>query len=545
MKANGKWKISAGILAAVLLLSACGQSGGSSTGESTPASSTPADNSAAESSTPDDVVSEYGDTGGLTLPLVDKEVKLTWSLGTVADNINDLLIPKEICKRTGIDLEIQAYPYGSYGEKVKVIMGSGNLPDIVSSPGSMSEINVYGGQGAFAPINQYLDYLPNFKSIYVDDEENNWYLYSYSNDNGDVFLWPVYGLNRDVNHGWLYRADIFEKNGIEPWTDTESFYQALKKLKEAYPDSYPLASKNQAGWFNAIAKYWGASGDRYYDEADGTWKYGATSDGYKEMLDFLKKCYNEGLLDPEFLTDTQDSWSAKMTTDKAFVTYDWIGRLDLFTNQMKDANPDYDLRYGYPIGSTGKQFSLDKISVYGVCVSAASKNVIPALQLLDYLCSPSGSELFTIGIEGVNFEWDENGKPVYPELADEELIDIKLLETKYGMWAEPMYLRPDHRSVYYNFSEREQEAQDICNNITGYNPLDPMLKLTDAETEIYNNFYLSVDTALKEFSAKYVTDASYGDAQWEEWKTKVAGLGEADALKALNDAQARYDAEKK
>lgn len=543
MKANGKWKVFPTLLAAVMLLSGCGQSGSSSSSEGS--SSESQSSNAAASSSAAESTADYGDTGGLTLPLVEEPVTITWSLGTTANNVNDLLIPQEICKRTGINLEIEAYPYASYAEKVKVIMGSGNLPDIISEVGSVSEINVYGGQGAFVPINQYLDYLPNFRSIFVDDPENSWYMYSYSNDAGDVFLWSVYGLNRDVNHGWLYRADVFEELGIEPWTDTQSFYEALKALKAAYPDSYPLASKNQAGLFGAIANYWGVNGNRYYDEADGTWKYSGTSDNYKEMLDFLKQLYNEGLLDPEFLTDTQDSWSAKMTTDKAFVAYDWIGRLDLFSNQMAETNPDYDLRYGYPIGSTGKQFALDTISGLGVCVSAACENIIPALQLLDYLCSPSGSELFTIGIEGVNFEWDENGKPVYPELTDVELIDINVLLTEYGMWLEPMYLRPDHRSVYYNFTEREQEAQDICNNITGYNPMDPKLKLTDAENETYNEFYLSVDNALKEFSAKYVTDASYGEAEWEAWKQEVASKGEAEAMKALNDAQARYDAEQK
>ena len=289
MKANGKWKVFASLLAALMLLSAClmllsacGQDGSSSQ----PASSSQAQSSGsseAESSAAEPAA-DYGDTGGLTLPLVDEPVTITLSLGTTADNVNDLLIPQEICKRTGINLEIEAYPYASYAEKVKVIMGSGNLPDIISEVGSASEINAYGGQGAFAAINQYLDYLPNFCSIFVDDPENSWYMYSYSNDAGDVFLWPVYGLNRDVNHGWLYRADVFEKLGIEPWTDTESFYEALKALKEAYPDSYPLASKNQANWFGAIPNHRGVNGNRYYDESDGTWKYSGTSDSYKEKL---------------------------------------------------------------------------------------------------------------------------------------------------------------------------------------------------------------------------------------------------------------------
>ena len=161
------------------------------------------------------------------------------------------------------------------------------------------------------------------------------------------------------------------------------------------------------------------------------------------------------------------------------------------------------------------------------------------------MSSPSGSELFTIGIEGETFEWDSNGKPVYPSLKDEPLVDIALLEKTFGMWVEGMYVRPDHRSVYYNYSEREQEAQDIANKETGYLPNDPELKLTDSEMTAYADAFTAISKAVEEFAAKYVTDKGYGEAQWNEWKAKESSLKVADVLKILNDAQARYDAEVK
>jgi len=474
-----------------------------------------------------------------------KDVKLTWMVPSSVENLSSLLIPQELAKRTGVTLEIQAVPTASYAEKLNVVMGSGDLPDLINGL-SLTDTNKYAQEGAFAAINPYIDQLPNFKALYVDNEENNWVMYSWSDDAGNLYKWPIYGLNRDVNHGFLYRADVFKKLGIEPWTDTESFYNALKKIKEAYPDVYPFASKNGVSIFGKLAKYWDISDNRgwfFYDENDGQWKFAGTTDEFKEMLDFMKKLYDEELLDPEFLTDTQDSWSEKMTTDKAFVTWDWIGRLELFTSQVKDTNPDYDLRFGRPIGSTGKQFPLAKIENWGPSVTAG-ENELEAFKLLDYMTSEEGSELFTIGIEGVNFRW-EDGKPVYDELKDEPLVDIALLEKKYGMWVEGMYVRPDHRSVYYNFSEREQEAQDIANKITGYTASDPQLKLTDDENAQYSDISTAVTKELEVFASKYVTDKSYGEAQWNEWKAKANSMNVDVALKILNDAQARYDAAKK
>ena len=103
--------------------------GCTNTGQQTPSPTQAVDKSPTEQPTgepttePED---NYGDTGGLTLPLVDKEVKLTWMLVTSLTDVNDKPIIKELEKRTGINLDIQAVPGSSYAEKLKITMGSGN-----------------------------------------------------------------------------------------------------------------------------------------------------------------------------------------------------------------------------------------------------------------------------------------------------------------------------------------------------------------------------------------------------------------------------------
>ena len=61
-------------------------------------------------------------------------------------------------------------------------------------------------------------------------------------------------------------------------------------------------------------------------------------------------------------------------------------------------------------------------------------------------------------------------------------MDITVLEDRYAMWLEGAYLRPDHRSIYYRFSEKEQEAQDKIVKEERFEPLDPILNFTDDET---------------------------------------------------------------
>jgi len=344
-----------------------------------------------------------------------------------------------------------------------------------------------------------------------------------------------------VNHGFLYRKDIFDKHNIPLWTNQDEFYQALKKLKELYPNSVPYSSKTQANIFRDWGHSWGLSGyPNNYDEETKQWEFSFTQPEFKEMLDFMKKLYNEGLLDPEFMTDTSANWTAKMTSNNSFVTYDWIGRLDMFATQAKDAIPDYDLRYGNPIGPSGKTLSLPTIATFGHAV-AKNKNTEVSMKLLDYLTSPSGAELMTVGQEGVNYELDENGRPVYPELKDLELVDIKALEDKYGLWTQGFYVRTDSRSVYYNFTEKEQEAQDMMKDKKL--ALDPVLKFTDEETSTIAELTQALQKAGEEFSAKYVLTASHGQAEWDAWLQQAKKLGEDEFVGAYNAAQARYDAE--
>jgi putative aldouronate transport system substrate-binding protein len=484
---------------------------------------------------------DYGDTGGLTLPLVDKPTEITWMV-TSDFNVDKTLVVKELEERTGIKVKFQTVPSSQYKDKLSVTLASGDLPDIFYGLPT-NDLKEIGQEGGVVAINDYADMLPNFSKLYL--EENPWVISSYGDENGKLYSWPIYELNRDVNHGFMYRKDILDANGIDPWTDTDSFYEVMKKLKEIYPDSYPYASKTGVGVFRDWAYGWGVGSYEYpvfYNEGAGEWQLASTTNEHKAQLDFMKKMYAEGLIDPEFITDTADSWTSKMSTDRSFVTWDWIGRLDLFYGQVKDANPDYNLRYGIPVGPTGHIRTLPKVDANFALAVAQNKNTEASLKLLDYLTSISGSQLITLGIEGVNYEWDANGKPVYAELADRDVVDIFALSEKYGMWIESTYLRPDKRSVYFNFTEKEQEAQDLINNEQRFEALDPVLNFTSSEVAAIVDIKSTIQTAAEEFNTKYVLDAAYGETQWNDWIARTESLGVAKLLEIYNTAQARYDA---
>jgi len=233
-------KMFSAALVLTLLISLLAACSGNGSGNNPPAAGSDGSTAPADSGGGQAATADYGDTGGLALPLVDKPTTIKMLVVSDSTKLNEKWAVQELERRTGVKVNLEFYSTATFKEKLNFILASGDLPDIIHGP-SLAELNDLGGKGAFAAINDYLDQLPNFKALYVDNPDNNWVMKSYSDEKGNLYTWPTYGINREVNHGFLYRKDIFDKHNIPLWTNQDKFYQALKKLKELYPNSVHMA----------------------------------------------------------------------------------------------------------------------------------------------------------------------------------------------------------------------------------------------------------------------------------------------------------------
>ena len=486
-----------------------------------------------------DIAKKVGDTGGLKLPLDINDTVITTVVSSEY-NLNESYFAESIRKATGVNFQIDSSPSSTMTQKLRVLLAGGDIPDIMPMIGTIDDMNEFGMQGAFEPVTPYIDELPNFKKIFVDGEAN-WVMKSYQAIDKNIYMIPNYEVNRMVNHGMLYRKDIFDKHGIKMWNNLDEFYEVLKKLKELYPNSTPFVSKNAEGIVGKLGTGWGlVNEDLFYNEETGVWKYSDTQPETRVILDLLKKLYTEGLLDVEFLTCTQAAWTQKMTQrDKAFVTFDWIGRLDMFKEQTKDTIPEYDLRWANPIGPRKTVKTLDLVSA-GHAIGK-SKNSLLAMKLCDFLLSPAGAQVATIGIEGETFEINSRGYASFPELDGEAKVNtIDEIGDKYGMFQ--LYKRADRRASYFDYTEREREAQEYAEEKAHMEPLDPKLTFTAEEMEIKAKYMSGLKKATKEFYVQYIMNPASGDKEWNEWLEKAERNGVSKLEKVYNDAQKRYDA---
>ena len=335
----------------------------------------------------------------------------------------------------------------------------------------------------------------------------------------------------------MYRKDIFDKHGIKMWTNNDEFYSALKQLKEIYPDSIPYTSKYGDQIFAKWSPGWGLRAhDAYFDEAEKVWKYSDIDPKYKDMLDFMKKLYDEDLMDPEFLTNTQPAWTAKMTQEaKSFVTFDWIDRMTLFKAQTKDTIPEYDLRFANPIGPNQTYAEVSQITG-GACVKKMDEDrERVAFQILDFMLSPAGKELTSMGLEGETYTLGEDGMAVMIGFEDEPGVEGTKLTEKWGLRIEGIWKGFDRRCSYFNFAPQLKEAQDYMKDKKHLEPLDPVLAYTPEEKEKINEYALKLQKAGKEFAFKYIL----GTANWDDWVKEAKRLGCDEVVKMYNQAYDR------
>ncbi len=124
--------------------------------------------------------------------------------------------------------------------------------------------------------------------------------------------------------------------------------------------------------------------------------------------------YNEGVLDPEFATQTHEDYIAKIASGRVLSLMDAIWDYGDGEKVLK-ADGKYGKTYlGLPI--TKDESMKCTLLAYpglivgqGVGISSTCKDPVRAIQFLDYLCSDEGQVLTHWGIKDVNYFVDENG----------------------------------------------------------------------------------------------------------------------------------------
>ena len=401
-------RIGAAVLATAMvgtLLTGCG-------GGSASATASTGDGTAAASST------ESSGGGDNTYTMFMRSAYVDW--------IKELKWYDVAEERTGIHVDYISGPEEAadvYSEVDQRVI-SGDLPDAVMT--KLAQTSVYGPQGVFADLAPYIEkYAPNLQK-YIDDNPD--YKALVSDADGHI-----YGLCKEtpIFADLIgYRADHFKAAGIDPDSivTIDDFTKALETLKAYYgkdnPNYYPLTGRDTAirfaSWFGAASNISSTESNGIY--INGHYKDGSIdimSDGAYKMVETMKKWYDEGLIQPEWVAGTfsEADWEAAMLNGNGSIFYDYYNRAEWF---MENGGPDNDPNYQMGVLNFNKddngnpQKMTVSMKYNDECVTAVNANcsedkIKTILTFIDYFYSEEGEILANYGVEGESFKTDANG----------------------------------------------------------------------------------------------------------------------------------------
>jgi len=445
---------------------------------------------------------------------------------------------------TGADLDIQMVAADYETKLAMAFSAPETIPDLIAFD-YKPHIDNYAEQGGLVALEDVIDQMPNFRAFWdkVDPEEKEALFQIRRSADGKTY-WPSrYGFSDIIGlKTWMYREDIFEKHGLEAPETYEELYEVAKKLKELYPDSYPIGCEN---FFNHVAQtvgpqwkpnfeYW-----EYYDFANDKWCYGAIEDTMLDMVKTFKRFFEEELINPTFTGTTAREFNELVTTDRTFMFPHFQVRMAIYDSAVQGVNDEFKMAPMTPPvanAETGipymSNFRADTNGL-GIANSGNEKRIENAVKLFDWFYSDEAYELLSWGKEGETYEV-VNGEKKFLITEEEDI------RNKFGFqtYASGQALDPAAVESYFLGSTTKEYLDIMKENVEKtYNP-QKWIGFTDEEQATRSE----LGTAIRNYAQEMISKFMLGQApltEWDSFVKTVNEMGLEELLKVYENAYNR------
>lgn len=537
--------IAAGLLATMitgLALTGCGNDDSNS---GTPAGGSNENTPAENSGTTNDDPQSSGESetplnsGSVKLPLTDEKVTLTiWTsndttlLNVCGGDFNNAPFFQELEERTNVHIKWNVPASGTEREQMNLMFSSGELPDVMYyTPGGLQYVDGLDAaidDGYLLDLTPYMEeYAPNYMAAIRNGSEalqrtvktdagRYGCMYSIKQYEQPPFLGVM------VRKDWLDELKLDMPETVDEW---ETVLTAFKEKKGAIA---PLSVAAGNVW--ALGTGLEAYGNSWYQK-DGKACYGVYSnpEACKEFLTILNRWYENGLMDPDFVTATEyfgDSVLVNNNNTGIFFSQ-YTFPSTMFKPAMDNGaefaalltfvrNKGDEIHYRFPNQITGSTY----------VISADCENPELAVQWIDYLFSEEGAMLANWGIEGETYTLDADGNPQFTDM---------VLDNPNGLNAEEALryytLSPGMSAAYTDYHRELSSIPESSIAMTEvwaqaesdyYYPSDARLNAT--ENSEYSKIYSDISSYVEENTLAFIT----GDRSLDEFDDFIA------ALKSMN-----------
>ncbi len=329
--------------------------------------------------------------------------------------------------------------------------------------------------------------------------------------------------------GIWYRKDILDAQNIAVPTTFDELVEAARKIKAADPTCTPISGSLH--YYNTVMGIYGLGTEEVL--VDGVLVPRHRSDRYAAGINALRTLFQEGLVDPEYITDESMTRQNQLWASgkSAFSFSGW--NTPTGTQELMETVPGAD---PYPLPNVASEFGTFFLTpqaparIYTMFTKGMSEEKIQAgVKYIDWLLTDDNWYTVVHGLEGVQYNMVNGfregipGAPVWAgneysvvtdatyqpgEIAAADKTNYKVLAERYEANIKNMFSHPISNTLPYDYS-----SNDYSTLTSNFSPVR-----RDIETQIITNKDYTVEQGLKELDDAWISLG--GEEVWakkNEW----------------------------
>lgn len=471
---------------------------------------------------------------------------------------DDWLILDELERNQKVSFDVVSAPLSEWDQRKSLVIGAGDAPDIVTVTYPGQEVAFVAG-GAILPASDFVQYMPNYL-----DKVEKWGLEpdldQLRQEDGKYYLFPGFREEPRPEYSFAVRSDIWQQLGLslEPATFDELRDQ-LETVKKAYPDLYPMTDRWSAngpieGTLGFVAPNFGTAAGWGFGQGltwDGdAFVYTGATDEYKDLVAFYASLVEDGLLDPEAVTQDDDQAKQKVASGRALSVGTNNQEIITYRQTLKELGTAGDLALiRVPAGPAGDYVAAGQRLVSGFMLSAKAKDkpyFKALLQFVDWLYySDEGLEFAKWGVEGQTFTTDADGKRVLDPSITAMGINPgapKNLQADFG-FSNGVWMLVHGSTVDLDRSMLPEEALTFVEAMSTKEVMElpPPAPLSEIEREQVTLYQSALKDHVSQNTAAFIL-GQRPMSEWDAYVQELQGLNVTEYLSVMNEAQKRFAA---
>ena len=365
------------------------------------------------------------------LPVVDEVVEYTICAPdtTYVCDLNENTLTPWIQEKTNVKINFEEIPDTEWDTKVNLLIASDELPDaFIYGSFSAAELADYGSQGVFLALNDIIEEHGHYVKQVFDQQEA--LPGAYTALDGNIYTLPdinecyhcFYSVRAWINQQWLTNLGLEYPNTVDEFVNVLRAFKEQDANGNGDPNDEIPFSGNATSWNSTIYPFL-LNSFLHYDTSnlsvkeDGTVIFTPLQPEFKEGLQWIASLIDEGLIEKEALTQTEEQLNTKGSNlDIAllggFTSATWwsgVGSDNGEGSRCREYSGLSPLEG--PNGVRISPWAGTGFNMGNSVITTACEDPVPLFKMLDYMLSDEATLRSQIGELGVDYNEPDEGAP--------------------------------------------------------------------------------------------------------------------------------------